>query len=208
MYVPGPWLKKGRNEVIVLDLEATASPTLAGLDKPILDDLRPDASLLNRKPGQQLKLDAETPHSSGDLAPGAGWQTVTFDTPATGRYLCFTSTSPQRGDDPYSSMAEFYLLGEDGQQLPREAWDLVYADSEEITAGNHTADKIFDLQESTYWHTAWSTEERAPFPHSIVIDLGKSTKVTGFKVLPRTDKQTNGMIKGYRFYLKESAFDY
>ncbi len=40
LYVPGPWLRKGRNEVIVFDLQEkpkTGAPRLAGLKAPILD---------------------------------------------------------------------------------------------------------------------------------------------------------------------------
>jgi len=40
-YLPGPWLHAGRNEVVVLDLVGPAAPTLAGLEQPILDQLRP-----------------------------------------------------------------------------------------------------------------------------------------------------------------------
>jgi beta-galactosidase len=38
LFVPGPWLRQGDNEVIVFDLSPTSStPTLAGLANPILD---------------------------------------------------------------------------------------------------------------------------------------------------------------------------
>ena len=37
MYLPGCWLKPGANDVVVLDLQPTAKPVLAGLAKPILD---------------------------------------------------------------------------------------------------------------------------------------------------------------------------
>jgi beta-galactosidase len=38
LYVPGPWLRTGENEVIVFDLAPTTStPTLQGLSTPILD---------------------------------------------------------------------------------------------------------------------------------------------------------------------------
>ena len=37
LFVPGPWLKKGQNEVEVFDLHGVSDPTLQGLDKPILD---------------------------------------------------------------------------------------------------------------------------------------------------------------------------
>ncbi len=37
MYLPGPWLKKGINEVVVLDLIGPKEPVLSGLPQPILD---------------------------------------------------------------------------------------------------------------------------------------------------------------------------
>jgi beta-galactosidase len=42
LYVPGPWLREGRNQVTVFDLELPNSATLSGLSHPILDDLRKD----------------------------------------------------------------------------------------------------------------------------------------------------------------------
>ena len=38
LYVPGPWLLEGTNEIVVFDLEPTAvRPTVQGLATPILD---------------------------------------------------------------------------------------------------------------------------------------------------------------------------
>ena len=45
-------------------------------------------------------------------------------------------------------------------------WQVKYANSENEN-GNHTGDKAFDLQESTYWQT----EESAEMPHLLVISL-------------------------------------
>jgi beta-galactosidase len=42
MYIPGPWLQPGRNEVVVFDLLGPAAPVLAGFDQPVLDRLRPE----------------------------------------------------------------------------------------------------------------------------------------------------------------------
>ncbi len=39
LYVPGPWLRKGRNEVIVFNLLGGSQRTLAGRDKPLLDSI-------------------------------------------------------------------------------------------------------------------------------------------------------------------------
>jgi len=38
LYLPGPWLKKGANEVIVFDVDGHASSTIEGLTKPNLGD--------------------------------------------------------------------------------------------------------------------------------------------------------------------------
>lgn len=37
LYVPGPWLREGRNDVIVFDLQGVERPSLQGLASPILD---------------------------------------------------------------------------------------------------------------------------------------------------------------------------
>jgi beta-galactosidase len=39
LYVPGPWLRKGRNEIVVFTLDEPAKPMMAGLDSPILNEL-------------------------------------------------------------------------------------------------------------------------------------------------------------------------
>ncbi|MGH7979331.1 MAG: beta-galactosidase, partial [Limisphaerales bacterium] len=42
MYVPGPWLKHGKNEIIILDLTGPQNPVLGSLDHPILNELHPE----------------------------------------------------------------------------------------------------------------------------------------------------------------------
>jgi beta-galactosidase len=37
LYVPGPWLTEGKNEVVVFDLQGKMGAALRGIDKPILD---------------------------------------------------------------------------------------------------------------------------------------------------------------------------
>jgi len=41
-YAPGCWLHAGKNEIVILDLLGPDNPAIAGLDKPILDQLRPE----------------------------------------------------------------------------------------------------------------------------------------------------------------------
>jgi beta-galactosidase len=42
MYLPGPWLKPGKNEILVLDLFGPQKAVIAGLQQPILNQLRPE----------------------------------------------------------------------------------------------------------------------------------------------------------------------
>jgi len=46
LYVPGPWLKPGQNEVVILDLLGPEKPVVEGLETPILNQLRPELDLL------------------------------------------------------------------------------------------------------------------------------------------------------------------
>ena len=41
LYCPAPWLKTGRNELIVLELNGAAKHTVAGLAEPILNQVNP-----------------------------------------------------------------------------------------------------------------------------------------------------------------------
>ena len=66
------------------------------------------------------------------------------------------------------------------------------------------ADKIYDLQESTFWQTVDNTA----YPHQVVIDLGKEYNVTGFRILPRAEQGAPGMIKDYKVYVKATGFGY
>lgn len=40
LYLPGPWLRRGTNDVVVFDLEAPAQRTMRGLAQPILDEVQ------------------------------------------------------------------------------------------------------------------------------------------------------------------------
>ena len=202
LFMPGCWLKKGVNEIIVLDLKGPKEATIVGLNKPILDMLRVAVPETHRKQGQTIKLEKETPVSAGTFKPGNGWQEVKV--PVTkGRYFCLEGLSSFDNTN-IAAIAEFDVLDEKGQKISRENWKIVYADSEEPRSGNRTADKIYDLQESTFWQTVDNTA----YPHQVVIDLGKEYNVTGFRILPRAEQGAPGMIKDYKVYVKATGFGY
>jgi beta-galactosidase len=49
LYLPGPWLKKKMNEIVVFDLKPQTKPVLRGLKQPVLDDLRQPHPSLTKK---------------------------------------------------------------------------------------------------------------------------------------------------------------
>ena len=196
LYVPGCWLKRGLNEVVVLDVIGPTENVLSAQDHPELDKLNQEAIVLHNNPADKPDLDAVTPVAKGSFKPGNGWQTVKFGMPVSGRYVALQALSSHDGKDEVC-VAEIYVRGEGGQRLSREPWTVKYADSEETRRGNNLADKAYDLQESTYWRTA----RKMPLPHVMVIDLGSEQQLTGFDYLPRAEQDAPGSIKDYQIYV-------
>ena len=203
LFMPGCWLKKGKNEIIVLDLLGPEKATVSGLKKPILDMLRDEAPATHRTKGKHLNIKGEKSVAVGELTAGIGWQEVKFGKTVAGRYFCLEALSAQDGKD-LACIAEMYLLDENGERLSREPWIVNYADSEDVSHVNCSADKIFDLQESTYW----STTKDTPYPHSVVIDLGSTRTLAGIQYLPRMESEVPGGIKDFKVYVKSKAFNY
>lgn len=195
LYIPGCWLKKGKNEVIVLDVVGPKEPVVWGQDKPELNKLQLEKSNKHNNIGDKPDLNSQTPIISSQFKAGNGWQTITFPQAAKGRYLAIEINSTQSGDD-VAAIAELYLQGTDGKRLSREPWIAKYADSENEN-GNHTLDKVYDLQESTYWQTT----KGAGFPHLIVIDLGSVQTVKALEYLPRAEQGAPGSVKDYKIFV-------
>lgn len=203
LYMPGCWLKEGENEIIVLDLKGPSETSIPGLKEPILDMLRENAPETHRENNQNLKLSGETVVHKGTFVKGNGWQNVNFANTVKGRYFCLNAISNYDNSN-IASIAELEILDKNAKPLSREKWKIVYADSEETRSGNRTADKVYDLQESTFWQTVDNTS----FPHNIVIDLGDIFEISGFRMLPRAEKEVPGVIKDYTVYVKETDFKY
>ena len=194
LYCPGCWLKKGENEIVVLDVVGPKQPVVWGQNKPELDKLQLEKSAKHNNIGDKPDLNSATPIAKGETKPGNGWQTIGFNAAATGRYVAIEC--PSTHDGKPVAIAELYLQGADGKRLSRDGWDVKYADSENLQ-GNHTGDKAFDLQESTYWQT----EREASSPHLLVIDMGTEQTVKALEYLPRMEQGAPGSVKEYKVYV-------
>lgn len=195
LYIPGCWLKKGKNEIIVLDVVGPKETKVWGQNIHEVNKLQLEKSNKHNNIGDKPDLNSVTPAATGAFKAGNGWQTVKFSAPQKGRYLAIECLSTQDGK-PQAAIAELYLQGADGKRIAREPWTTKYANSEEEN-GNHMGDKSFDLQESTYW----LTEKSASMPHLLVIDLGSVQTVSALEYCPRAEQGAPGSIKNYKIYI-------
>ncbi len=194
LYCPGCWLKKGDNEIVVLDVVGPKDPVVWGQTKPELDKLQLEKSAKHNNIGDKPDLNSATPVAKGETQSGNGWQTIKLGTSATGRYVAIECLDTHDGKPV--AIAELYLQGSDGKRLSRDQWEVKYANSENLQ-GNHTGDKAFDLQESTYWQI----EKDATAPHLLVIDLGETQTVTALEYLPRMEQGAPGSVKEYKLFV-------
>ena len=195
LYVPGCWLKKGKNEVIVLDVVGPREAVVWGQAEPELNKLQLEKSNKHNNIGDKPDLNSATPVATGAFKAGNGWQTIQFGKTAKGRYLAIECLSTQKDGDRVA-IAELYVQGTDGKRLSREPWKTKYANSED-EGGNHLGDKVFDLQESTYWQT----EKGSSAPHLLVIDLGSEQSIKALEYLPRAEQGAPGSVKNFKIYL-------
>jgi beta-galactosidase len=203
MYVPGPWLKVGRNEVIVLDLLGPKEPALAGLEKPIPDQVRPELDFVRKVQQSVLTIEGVQPVHTGSFAPGAAAQEVRFAKPVQGRQFCLETLNAQDGK-PYAAVAELDLLDADGKPIPHTTWTIAYVDSEERVNEDGSAMNAINGQTADFWHTEWS-QGQSGHPHRLVIDLGQTVTISGFRYMPRAgNNSVGGRIKDYRVYVGES----
>jgi beta-galactosidase len=143
MFVPGPWVKAGRNEFIVLDYWGDSDASLAGLDKPILDVLRPELDLFGRQAGvKRLRVAGDITHR-GEFVPGGDSQPVEFPEPVRGRYFALEALDSQIGGRS-ASIADLSLLGADGQNLDSQLWTIAGMSSQEL---DFVVSKVLDFYE-------------------------------------------------------------
>ena len=195
LYLPGCWLKKGRNEIIVMDIVGPKAPVIWGQDQPELNKLQLEKTNKHNNPGDRPDLNSAQPVAQGVLLATDLCQTIEFNRPAKGRYIAIECQNVH-GTNDYVAIAELYALNAEDYRISRDSWSVKYADSEEED-GNHTGDKAFDQQESTYW----KTQKDSSFPHLLVIDLGEVRTLTGLQVLSRTEKGSPGALKDYKIFV-------
>lgn len=205
MYVPGPWLREGNNDIVVLDLVGPRQPKLAGLAKPILDELHHELDFAKRvRAGGKFNAEGLTALASGSFTDDVQWQEARFASAASGRYLCIEAISSLDGG-PTASIAELDVIKEPGEPVTKSTWKVFWVDSEEAS-GNGDAENALDGQTFSSWSTEY-LHKKPGYPHRFIIDLGRSESLNGIRYLPRSGKlEGSGRIKEYRVYLSDKPF--
>ena len=178
-----------------MDIVGPKAPVIWGQDQPELNKLQLEKTNKHNNPGDRPDLNSAQPVAQGALLATDLCQTIEFNRPAKGRYIAIECKNVH-GTNDYVAIAELYALNAEDYRISRDSWSVKYADSEEED-GNHTGDKAFDQQESTYW----KTQKGSSFPHLLVIDLGEVRTLTGLQVLSRTEKGTPGALKDYKIFV-------
>ncbi|MCE5187334.1 MAG: beta-galactosidase [Planctomycetaceae bacterium] len=199
MYVPAPWLKQGTNEVIVLDVLGPEKAQAAGLDQPILGQLRPELDFARAPKKGKLTLQGIKPLLSGQFAQGSAPQEIRFEQPVKARQFCIETLNAHDGKE-FAAIGEIDLFNAQGESISHADWTIAYVSSEERVAESALADYAIDGQNANFWHSEWGSA-KPNHPHYLVIDLGKEETLTGFRYVPRQgDDKVAGRIKDYRIY--------
>ena len=202
-YAPGCWLRAGENEIVILDFVGPEKAEIAGLEKPVLDELHPEKDFAkSHRPVVKLNLDSVKPAHTGTFAPGGDTQEIKFSAPATGKYFCLESLNAQNGK-PYAAVAEMDLLDAAGNAISHNGWTIAYVDSEERAGEDGSAENAIDGQTANFWHTEWKNAS-PNHPHRLILNLGQSQTISGFRYVPRQGEGGGGRIKDYHIYVGDN----
>lgn len=83
-------------------------------------------------------------------------------------------------------------------------WKVVDVSSQETAGEVAPASQAFDGNPKTIWHSKWQGSP-AQFPHELIIDLGSTVMVEGFRLLPRVTSPQNGRPNHIQVFLSQNV---
>lgn len=102
--------------------------------------------------------------------------------PTTVKVIC---VDPDNGQQ--TQPVEFYF------DIPKKDWSVPWTSSGNL----EETGKMIDENRETFW----ATDEGVKTPQEVVIDLGKSYELTGFRYWPIQERYPFGIITNYEFYV-------
>lgn len=201
LYLPAPWLKKGKNEIVIFEMEDTGYRTVEGLKEPILDELGVDKNKptqLARDYSRQPQLDAGDIILKNTLEAKGGYQSFEIGN-KTLRHLCIEVLSNYNDTLP-SAISEIQITTEDGKVLSKDTWQIVYTNTEQALDRKGAADNLIDGNLSTSWLAG-----NHNFPQRVIIDLGEIYNIKDVSVRLGDINKTAG-VKNFQLYGRPQFF--
>ena len=204
MYLPSCWLKKGKNDIVILELDDRGTRQVSGLKEPILDLLQEDKNRPSAKTreGSYPQLDKGDVVAATTFKAGDKTQTIMFSEAKSARHIALEILSSY-GDQPHSHLAEIDILDANGKPYSKKDWKIWFANSEELSAEDGKAENLIDGKSKTFWHSVWS-HIPTKFPHVIVIDTGSIETVGGIRYTGREGNK--GGAKELKVYARPQFF--
>lgn len=206
LYIPAPWLRKGKNEIIVFEMEDTGNRTLQGVSRPILDSLGVDK---NYQKGQKRVVQGKPTLEKGDISLKAivndsnNWQEFKFSSNTTFRHFCIETLSSYTNDNQ-ACISEIELIDDKGKMIDKTKWEIIYVSSELTEQNLGIGENIFDGDVSSFWHTNGSSDSSNP--HQIIIDTKEIFKISALRIKVRSGSFLSGQVKKIQVYTRPQFF--
>ena len=195
LYVPGCWLRKGGNEIVVLDFfgpRGKCEVDFAG--KAVLDVLQIDTDF-NRVRREHEKFVGGEEVASGTFPSGDESQIAMFGKGVRGNYFTLQALTTYDAKN-LATISEFAFLDREGNPMNSLDVQITGVDSEEEIREDGVAENAIDGQIEAYWLTSSRT-----LPHWIEFYVPAKTEVFGFRYTPRQNKNI-GRIKDWKFFAR------
>ncbi|MBO6168074.1 MAG: beta-galactosidase [Kiritimatiellae bacterium] len=195
LFVPGCWLRKGRNDITVIDFFGPrGESSVMFTEKPVLDVLHPELDF-NSNARQNTKFIGGKEVAAGSFSEDDAAKVVMFKEAVKGVYFTFEATSTY-DKKSLASISEFDFLDKDGNPLASSSFIVSGVDSEEEIREDGVAENAMDGQVETIWLTSSRT-----LPHWIEFAAPEKTQIHGFRYTPKQNKSV-GRIKDWKFYVR------
>lgn len=207
LYLPAPWLKKGRNEVVVFTYEdITGERTLAALDKPILNTLGMDR---NKMDAPKRNVTGVPVLESGDVVlkgtcrESSDWQNFNLPQTTTMRHLAIEVLNCYENDKNVS-LPEIEVIDASGKQVSKNRWSVVYVSSEKAQNNQGVAEKLFDEDIASHWRS--NSQSETPQTHTIIVDMGEIINVKQIRIKTIDGAFVREKIKDFKIYGRPQFF--
>jgi alpha-L-fucosidase len=94
------------------------------------------------------------------------------------------------------------------QQFGISQKDWVITDASGTDGDGKRAENAIDEHTNSFYSTLKHNQDTIAFPQQIVIDMGKRQEIKAFSYLPRQDKQSEGTVDRYNFYVSPDGQDW